>query len=289
MPISGLTIIGETINDSVPSTRDLFERGDIAGIQELARFQQEKGASYLDVNVGLREPHYMAEIVCALQQVVSIPLSLDTPDYEMMRAALEAYDPTKAEGRRPILNSVSALRIEILDLTRVQPSRVILMASERLEDDEGKQNKFGREVHQVGLELFHLATSPPYNLAPDDIIIDPSLAPIGADFEGLIRMALDGLKFIHEDPRLQGVHMSVGLTNFSVMLPSRRKDSSPVRLPLECAFLTLAMPLGLDHIVGSVRKNYQLLPDDHPALLAVKEAIALEGFDSIQRIQEFYR
>jgi 5-methyltetrahydrofolate--homocysteine methyltransferase len=103
-------------------------------------------------------------------------------------------------------------------------------------------------------------------------------------------MALDGLRLIHDDERLRGVHMSVGLTNFSVMLPPRRKDGGPVKLPLECAFLSLAMPLGLDHIVGSVRKNYQLLvDDDDPALITVKAAIALEGFEAIQRIQEYYR
>ena len=54
MPLSGLTIIGETINDSVPSTKKLFDAGDIDGILELARSQDEKGAAYIDVNVGPR-------------------------------------------------------------------------------------------------------------------------------------------------------------------------------------------------------------------------------------------
>ncbi len=43
MPVPGLTIIGETINDSVPSTKKLFDAGDIDGILELARSQDEKG------------------------------------------------------------------------------------------------------------------------------------------------------------------------------------------------------------------------------------------------------
>ena len=33
MAIPGLTLIGEAINDSVPSTREMFDRGDLAGIQ----------------------------------------------------------------------------------------------------------------------------------------------------------------------------------------------------------------------------------------------------------------
>ncbi len=63
MPLSGLTIIGETINDSVPSTKKLFDAGDIDGILELARSQDEKGAAYIDVNVGPRPPEFMAEMV----------------------------------------------------------------------------------------------------------------------------------------------------------------------------------------------------------------------------------
>ncbi len=54
MPIAGLTIIGESINDSVPSTKKIFEAGDVAGILELARTQDQGGAAYIDVNVGPR-------------------------------------------------------------------------------------------------------------------------------------------------------------------------------------------------------------------------------------------
>ena len=54
MAIPALTIIGETINDSVPSTKQLFDAGDIEGLLELARFQDEHGAAYIDVNVGGR-------------------------------------------------------------------------------------------------------------------------------------------------------------------------------------------------------------------------------------------
>ena len=61
MPIPKLTIIGESINDSVPSTKQLFDANDIDGLLELARFQDEKGAAYLDVNVGARPPEFMAE------------------------------------------------------------------------------------------------------------------------------------------------------------------------------------------------------------------------------------
>jgi len=72
MSIPGLTIIGESINDSVPSTHALFEENNIEGIVELAKFQAEKGAEYIDVNVGLRSPEFMADVVKKIQEHITI-------------------------------------------------------------------------------------------------------------------------------------------------------------------------------------------------------------------------
>ncbi len=83
--------------------------------------------------------------------------------------------------------------------------------------------------------------------------------------------------------------MSVGLSNFTVMLPPKRADGSPVKGPLESAFLTKAMPLGLDMVIGSVKRNYELLPADHPAMLCLEDCLRLGGFESIMRVREFYK
>jgi len=82
--------------------------------------------------------------------------------------------------------------------------------------------------------------------------------------------------------------MSVGLSNFTVMLPPKRADGSPTKSPLESAFLTLAMPLGLDHVIGSVKRKYETLPADHPALQCLTDCLKLTGFDVIMRVQEYY-
>lgn len=42
MALENLTIIGESINDSVPSTHKLFDANDEAGLLELARMQAER-------------------------------------------------------------------------------------------------------------------------------------------------------------------------------------------------------------------------------------------------------
>jgi len=284
--IEGLSVIGESINDSVPSTKELFDSENINGLLELARFQDERGAAYIDVNVGLRPPEFMAEMVRKIQEVTSKPLSIDTPDPDIARAGLEAYDADKAAGNAPILNSVSALRVQILDLLKIGPFRPILLISENVVDGQSQACHTADETYQAAKDL--VAAARQHGLTNDDCILDPGIAPVGSDAEGNLKRLLDAMQLIHQDADLAGVHASVGLSNFTVMLPPKRADGSPVKSPLESAFLTRAMPLGLDMVVGSVKRKYQLLEPDHPALQCVDDVIRLGGFEAIMRVRDFY-
>ena len=107
MAIEGLSIIGESINDSVPSTKKFFDANDIEGLKALAKAQDEAGAAYIDVNVGLRTPEFMAEMVNEVQSVTAKPLSIDTPDPVIAKAGLLAYDAERAGGQLPLLNSIA--------------------------------------------------------------------------------------------------------------------------------------------------------------------------------------
>ena len=288
MPLSGLTIIGETINDSVPSTKKLFDAGDIDGILELARSQDEKGAAYIDVNVGPRSAEFMAEMVRKIQAVTAKPLSIDTPDPEITRAGLQAYDLARAGGKKPILNSVSALRAGMFDLYSLQPFRPILLVSENVIDGRSKPCHSAQETFEAAQQLVRTFLDRCPGATNDDCIIDPGIAPLGSDSEGNIHRLIGALELIHQDRSFAGCHASVGLSNFTVMLPSKRSDGSPVKGALESAFLTKAMPLGLDMVIGSVKRNYERLAPDHPAMLCLEECLKLKGFDVPMRVREFY-
>jgi len=286
MAIAGLTIIGESINDSVPSTKKLFDAGDLEGILELARSQDAGGAGYIDVNVGLRPPQFMADMVRKVQGVTAKPLAIDTPDTEIARAGLEAYDPARAGGRSPILNSITALREQMFALAEVRAMRPILLVSEHVVDGRSRPCRTPQETHAAARYL--VAKAAEHGIRCEDCIVDPGIAPIGSDVEGNLKRLLAAMALIHADPDLRGVHMSVGLSNFTVMLPPKRADGSPVKGPLEAAFLTKAMPLGLDMVIGSVKRKYELLPPDHPAMQCVEDCLKLEGFEPIMRVREFY-
>jgi len=290
MAIPGLTIIGESINDSVPSTKKFFDENDVAALLELARGQDEKGAAYIDVNVGARSPEFMADLVRRIQSVTAKPLSIDTPDPAIAEAGLRAYDPGRAGGRKPVLNSISPLRFPMFDLWAVRPFVPILMASERFEAGAScaNANKTAEETRQTARALLEEARRRIAGFSNDQAIIDPGIAPIGSDCEGQLKRVLESLALIHDDPFFAGVHMSVGLSNFTVMLPSKRADGSPVKGPLESAFLTLAMPRGLDTIIGSTVRKYEILPAGHPALACLEDILKLEGYDTLMRLKEYY-
>jgi len=288
MAIPGLTLIGETINDSVPSTKKLFDSGDINGILELARMQDEQGAAYIDVNVGPRSAEFMAEMVRRIQRVTRKPLSIDTPDPALARAGLEAYDPALSEGKKPILNSISPLREEMFDLYGIQPFRPILLASEDVINGRSQACRTAEETYRAALKLVEHFLERCPGATKDDCILDPGIAPLGSDSEGNLHRLVAAMEMIHADPFFTGCHASVGLSNFTVMLPSKRADGSPVKGPLESAFLTKVMPLGLDMIIGSVKRNYQLLPPDHPAMVCLEDCLKLKGFDVLMRVREFY-
>ncbi len=288
MAIEGLSIIGETINDSVPSTKKLFDANDIDGLLELGRMQDERGAAYIDVNVGPRSPEFMAEMVKKVQGVTAKPLSIDTPDPQIAKAGLEAYDLDRAGGLKPILNSVTSLRAEMFDLCSIQPFKPILLVSEHVVDGKSKPCHTAEETYEAAKYLVGLFLEKVEGATNDDCIIDPGIAPIGSDSEGNIHRLIAALGMIHDDSFFDGVHASVGLSNFTVMLPPKRADGSPVKGALESAFLTKAMPLGLDMVIGSVKRNYRTLDPDQPAMVCLEECLKLEGFEVLMRVREFY-
>ena len=283
-----LKIIAEKINDSVSGTHKLFEAEDFEGLVALAKKQADEGASYIDINVGPRSPELMVKLVQAIQNVVSVPLCIDSPDFELQKAGLTAYDPKKAGGAKPLVNSISELRMEFVGLAKIQPVKFIVLCTESSVDGNLKPNETGEEIFAAGLRVSKVIKEKCSYLTNDDLFFDPGMGPLGADMNGITNATIDAVKLIHESEDLQGCHMSVGLSNFSVQLPSRTAGGDLVKTPLESAFLTLTNPIGMDHVIGSTKKKYRNLDDGHPALETVKDILKLEGFDRLMRIQEFY-
>jgi len=292
MSFENLTIIGERINPGFKSTAALFENSDIECIQELATRQAEAGAAYLNVNCGRRsltEPDFLRQVINAIQDVVSVPLSFDFPNRAVQEVCLETYDLAKANGQKPIVNSIAETRLDMLELASICPFKLILMASERLEDGAGRPNKQSQEIHDTARRLVDAALASGGAFEHDDLIIDVSISALAADREGLTRMALDGIGLIGSDPDLEGVHIMGGLSNIGQQMPAKAADGTSLKLQLENAFLTVATPLGFDFLLGTPWKDYGPLDDDNYVMQVFNEVIDLTGMDALRATRRLYR
>ena len=292
MSIPGLSIIGERINPGFRSTQALFENEDFKGIQELAVRQSQAGAKILNVNAGAKaidDPRFMVEVVRSIQAVVDLPLSLDCSDFSVLEKALEAYDAEKALGRKPIINSIAESRWHLAALLKIRPCKAILMSSERLQDGRMLPNHTGAQVHEVARRMVQKLVAGGCGMCNDDFIIDVAVHTLAADTEGMIKMALDAVALVHQDRDLAGVHIMGGLSNLPQHLPNKAADGSDLKLQLECAFLTVAMPTGFDTVLGTPWRQYELLPEDNFVLREFRRIVELRGSDALMAVVDLYQ
>lgn len=275
----GLSIIGESINDSVPLTKSLFDADDRAGLAALAVSQELGGAAYIDVNVGTRTPDLMRDVCLLVQEASRLPISVDSPDVVLAEAGLLVC---RTDRPRPILNSISLRRLSMFDLYHRVAFRPILLATETA---HGACHT-AEETFAAAKELLQHALR--VGIPREDCLFDLGIAPIGSDADGNLARLMKTLAFLQTDADFAGTHRSLGLSNFTVMLPAKRRNGLAVRGPLESAFLTRAVPLGLDHVIGSVKRSYTPLSEGDAALVCVDDCIRLGGFDAILRVRDFY-
>jgi len=284
-------IIGERINPGFKSTRALFDNEDLPGIQALAVKQAEAGALYLNVNIGARaltDPQWMARVIEAIQEVVDTPLSFDFPSKSVQEICLSCYDPAKAGGELPIVNSITEHRWDLMELYGEHKFKVILMASERVEDGVAKGNKNADEIYATARRA-SLRLKEEYGMPLDHIFIDMSVSAIIADTEGLNSSTVEAIRRIGADPDLAGVHMMGGLSNIGQQLPPKAVDGSDLKHSLENAFLTLTVPHGFDYVLGTPWRGYESLTDEHYVLSTYKNFLEQRGSNALRAVRKFYR
>jgi cobalamin-dependent methionine synthase I len=290
MAIPGVSIIGDRINPGFKITKALIEAEDVAGLQALAVRQVQAGAWCLDVTVGPRgykDFHFLTEVIKALQAAVDVPLCFDYPSAAVQEVCLKAYDLARAKGRKPVVNSLAETRQEMLDLVKICPFQVVLMASERLEEGSAKSNKLTSEVLGVARRMTAKLTQE-CGFSRGDILVDVTIHSLISDLEGLTKMALEAIRSIGEDPELKGVHIMGGMTNIGNMLPPLKFNGLPLRQVVENAFLTLAVPLGFDTIMGTPWNDFRMLPDDNIVLQTLKDFTELKGLDAMRRLRQLW-
>lgn len=285
MPEPKLHIIGDLINSAYARARNAFRAKSLAGYQELARGQTALGAAYLDVNIDgtaqiqVRPEEMLAflpDLIPALQEASPLPLCIDNPSIDYQRVALEHYDRSRGA---PIVNSVAASRDrleELLDLIKTYDTMVVVMASERFVEG-GTSQCFSPQDVLTGAKQFVELLDKKAGRTNAQLLLDPGLAPVGADTYGLVNIGLDAMKLIRADKDLAGTHISVGLSNFAWGTPKH------IRHDLEKAYLRIATDAGLDFSIANPESDPTPLPEGHETVKRLRYALqqgrAAEGED----------
>ncbi|HUF56392.1 MAG TPA: methyltetrahydrofolate cobalamin methyltransferase [Thermohalobaculum sp.] len=227
-------VIGERIN---PTGRKALaaqlEAGDFSTVENDAQEQVNCGATVLDVNAGVvynsnpnpneTEPPLMTKMIQLVQELVNVPLCIDSSVPAALKAGLEA-----CHGR-PLLNSVTGEeeRLEaILPLVKKYNVPVVAISNDDTGISENPDVRFA-----VAKKIVEHAAD--YGIPAHDIVVDPLVMPIGA-------MATAGQQVFALVRRLRdelGVNTTCGASNISFGLPNRHG--------VNAAFLPMAIASGM--------------------------------------------
>jgi 5-methyltetrahydrofolate corrinoid/iron sulfur protein methyltransferase len=103
-----MLLIGENLNVMVKKIGTAMKERDAKTIQEVAVAEAEAGVDYIDINLGPARKagdELMEWIVKTVQEVVDIPLYLDTTNEVAIEAGLGVY---QNKGGKAVINSIMA-------------------------------------------------------------------------------------------------------------------------------------------------------------------------------------
>jgi 5-methyltetrahydrofolate corrinoid/iron sulfur protein methyltransferase len=229
-----MIFIGERISGSKPWVYQLILEKNKEEIQKLAREQVKAGAAYLDLHVGtawLRPAEMMAWLVKTVQEVVQLPLALDSRRLDVIEAGIRVC-------KNPILiNSTTGEKNKLasfMDLAVKHKSAIIALTM----DEQGiPPHAVGRVA--IAKRIMEFADG--YGLPRDQLFIDPVLLPLKfSNSQGPV--ILEAIRHIAQEKTPP--HIVVGLSNVS--------QGAKGRGLINWTFLTMAMACGLDAVIGDV-------------------------------------
>ena len=246
-------IVGERLNASgSKKCRDLLNAEDWDGLVSLAKAQVREGAHVLDVNVdyvGRDGVHDMRELVSRLVTNVTLPLMLDSTEWQKMEAGL------KVAGGKCLLNSTNyedgeERFLKVLELAKQYGAGVVIGTI----DEEGMARTAERKF-AIAQRAYRAAIE--YGIPAHEIFFDPLALPISTGIEedrANGRATIEAIRQMRAE--LPGCHIILGVSNISFGL------NPAARMALNSMFLHLAMEVGLDAAIVSASKILPLAKID---------------------------
>ena len=168
-------IVGERINPTgKKKLQEELRSGSLSMVLDFAEEQEARGASLLDINVGMSgidEKAMMLKILDEVTLASSLPLSLDSSHVDVLEAALRKYPG------RALVNSVSAERVKLerlLPIVRKYGAMFILLPL----SDEGLPANLDEKIALIEM-IVQKASE--LGMRKEDIVVDGLVATIGAN------------------------------------------------------------------------------------------------------------
>jgi 5-methyltetrahydrofolate corrinoid/iron sulfur protein methyltransferase len=227
-----MVIIGEKISIIAKRVREAMMKKDKGPIQDIAIAQWKSGAGVIDANIGPAEDggeDLMQWMVTTIQEVVPLPVCLDTTNYSAIEAGLKVHNN---QWGRPLINSTSndPERFAMLELAAKYHSQII-----GLTVGKGGLPADAEERAAIAAEI--MARAAEYGLPLEDLFLDPLVLQIATSQDHALKV-IKAVKMFQElnDPPMKTV---VGLSNVSNGCP---KQLRPI---LNNYYLSLLMYEGL--------------------------------------------
>ncbi|MGL5258716.1 MAG: homocysteine S-methyltransferase family protein [Lachnospiraceae bacterium] len=225
-------IVGERINPTgKKKLQEQLRNYDFEMVTSFAEEQESKGASILDVNMGMSgidESKAMCQALVEISQVTNLPLSIDSSHVAVCEEALRNYPG------RALLNSISMEEEKItklLPIAKKYGAMFILLplSDSGLPKDLSEKIEIINTIVDKAMEL---------GFTKEDIVVDGLVTTVGANKLA----ALETLETI-EYCKNNGLATTCGLSNISFGLPERGMVNT--------AFLTMAIQKGLTMAIAN--------------------------------------
>ena len=220
-------LIGERINPTGKKRlKTAILEGDLDYILSEGVAQQEKKVDILDVNVGLPgidEPKVLTKAVTSLQEIIDLPLQIDTADAVAMEAALRRYNG------KALINSLSGKESSMAAIFPLVKKYGGVVVALTLDENGIPATAEGR--FEIAKKI--LKTAENYGISRKNIVFDTLCMPISAD-SSAGKTTLQAMARIRRE---LGCHTVLGVSNVSFGLPNRDAVNG--------VFFTLAMENGL--------------------------------------------
>ena len=238
-------IIGERLNASgSKKCRTMLNDEDWDGLVSMGRAQVKEGAHILDVNVdyvgrdGVRD---MRELASRLVNNVTLPLMLDSTEWEKMEAGL------KVAGGKCLLNSTNyedgePRFLQVLELAKKYGAGVVIGTI-----DEDGMARTADKKFEIAQRAYRQAVE--YGIPAHEIFFDTLALPISTGIEedrenG--KATVEAIRRIRQE--LPGCHVVLGVSNVSFGL------NPAARIVLNSMFLHECMEAGMDAAIVSANK-----------------------------------